>query len=73
MPNAIIVEGMATIVGSAYLHHKQDNEGEDEAGIDGITEDDVEDEEEDMVGTTRSPRSASACCSNCIGIRWAWT
>ena len=56
MPNAIIAAGMATIIGNAHLHHKQDSEVEDVAVVDGITEDDVDDEEEDVVGDSRVPK-----------------
>ena len=49
MPNATIAAGMAISIGNAHLHHRQDNEVEDVAAVDGITEDDVDDEEEDVV------------------------
>ena len=73
MPNAIIAAGTAIFIGNAHLHCRQDSEVEDAAVVDGITEDDVEDEEEDVVGTARSPRSASARYSDHVGIRWAYT
>ena len=41
MPNTIIVAGMAIFIGNAHLHHRQDNEVEDVAAVDGITEEDV--------------------------------
>ena len=53
MPNAIIAAGMATFIGNAHLHRKQDNEMEDVAVVDGITEDDVDNEEEDVVEDSR--------------------
>ena len=56
MPNAIIVVGMATIIGNAHLHHRQNSEVEDEVAGDGITKDDVEDEEEDAVGDNKVPK-----------------
>ena len=43
MSNAIIAAGMVTIIGSAHLHHRRDNEVEDEVAVDGITKEDVED------------------------------
>ena len=55
MPNAIIATGMATIIGSIHLHHKPINEVEDEVAVDGTTKDDVEDEEEYVVGDNRVP------------------
>ena len=56
MPNAVTAVGMATIIGNAHLHHKQDGEVEDEFAVDGIAEDDMEDEEEDVVGDSRVPK-----------------
>ena len=56
MPNAIIVVGMVIIIGNAHLHHKQDSKVEDVAPVDGITEDDVDDEKEDVVGDNRVPK-----------------
>ena len=56
MPNAIIAAGMATITGNAHLHHKQDNEVEDMAAVNGITEDDVDNVEEDVVGDSQVPK-----------------
>ena len=52
MPNAIIAVGIATIIGSAHLHHRQDNKVEAEVAVHGITED----EEEDVVGNSRVPK-----------------
>ena len=49
MPNATIVAGTTIFIGNAHLHHRQDREVEDAAAVDGITEDDVDDEEEDVV------------------------
>ena len=40
---------MAIFIGNAHLHRRQDNEVEDVAAVDGITEDDVDDVEEDVV------------------------
>ena len=56
MPNAIIAAGTAIIIGNAHLHHRQDSEVEDVAAVDGITEDDVDDEEEDVVGDSQVPK-----------------
>ena len=56
MPNAIILADMATIIGKAHLHHKQDSEEEDEVGVNGITKDDVKDEEDDVVGDNTVPK-----------------
>ena len=56
MPNAIIAAGMAIIIGSAHLHHRQVSKVEDEVAVDGITKDDVEDEEEDAVGDIKVPK-----------------
>ena len=53
MPNATIAAGMAIFIGNAHLHRRQDNEVEDVAAVDGITEDDVDDVEEDMVEDSR--------------------
>ena len=53
MPNAIIVAGMAIIIGNAHLHRRQDNEVEDVVVVDGITKDNVDDEEENMVEDSR--------------------
>ena len=49
MPNATIAAGMAIFIGNAHLHHRQDSEVEDVAAVDGITEDTVDDVEEDVV------------------------
>ena len=56
MPNAIIVVGMAIIIGNAHLHRRQDSEMEDVAAINCIIEDDVEGEEEDVEGDSRVPK-----------------
>ena len=40
---------MAIFIGNAHLHRRQDSEVEDVAAVDGITEDDVDDVEEDVV------------------------
>ena len=53
MPNATIAIGTAIFIGNAHLHRRQDNEVEDVAVVDGITEDDVEDVEEDVVEDSR--------------------
>ena len=44
---------MAIFIGNAHLHRRQDNEVEDVAAVDGITEDDVDDVEEDVVEDSR--------------------
>ena len=49
MPNATIAAGTAIFIGNAHLHCRQDSEVEDVAAVDGITEDDVDDVEEDVV------------------------
>ena len=49
MPNTTIAAGMAIIIGNAHVYHSQDSEVEDVAAVDGITEDDVDGEEEDVV------------------------
>ena len=49
MPNATIAAGTAIFIGNAHLHHRQDSEVEDVATVDGITEDAVDDMEEDVV------------------------
>ena len=49
MPNATIAVGTAIFIGNARLHRRQDSEVEDVAAVDGITEDDVDDVEEDVV------------------------
>ena len=56
MLDAIIAVGMAILIGNAHLHHRQDSKVEDEAVVDGITEDDVDDEEEDVVGDSLVPK-----------------
>ena len=53
MPNATIAVGMAIFIGNAHLHRRQDSEMEDVATVDGITEDDVDDVEEDVVEDSR--------------------
>ena len=53
MPNATIVAGLVIFIGNAHLHRRQDNEVEDMAAVDGITEDDVDDVEEDVVEDSR--------------------
>ena len=56
MPNATIAAGMAIFIGNAHLHHRQDSEVEDVAMVDGIIENDVDDEEEDVVEDNRVPK-----------------
>ena len=56
MPNATIAVGTAIFMGNAHLHCKQDSKVEDVAVVDGITEDDVDDEEEDVVGDNKVPK-----------------
>ena len=74
MPNAIIATGMAIFIGSAHLHHRQDNEVEDVVAIEGITEADVDDVEEDVVGDNRGPqRNPAHAALIASGIRWART
>ena len=51
----------------------QDSEVEDVAKVDGITEDDVDDEEEDVVGDNKVPKEISSCYSDRVGIRRAST
>ena len=53
MPHATIAVGTAIFIGNAHLHRRQDNEVEDVAAADGITEDNVDDEEEDVVEDSR--------------------
>ena len=53
MPNATIATGMVIFIGNAHLHRRQDSEVEDVAAVDGITEDDVDDVEEDVVEDSR--------------------
>ena len=53
MPNATIAAGMAIFIGNAHLHRRQDSEVEDVAVVDGITEGDVDDKEEDVVEDIR--------------------
>ena len=53
MPNATIAVGTAISIGNAHLHHRQDSEEEVVAAVDGITEDDVDDVEEDVVEDTK--------------------
>ena len=60
MPNAIIAMGMTTIVGNAHLHYKQNSEVEDIAVVDGITEDNVDYKEDDVVGDSKVPKEHSA-------------
>ena len=54
MPNATIAAGMAIFIGNAHLHCRQDSEVEDVAAVDGITKDDVDDKEEDVVEDSRA-------------------
>ena len=56
MPNAIITAGTAIFIGNAHLYHRQDSEVEDVAAVDGIIKDDVDDEEEDVVGDNKVPK-----------------
>ena len=53
MPNATIAAGMAIFIGNVHLHRRQDNEVEDVATVDGMTEDDMDDKEEDVVEDSR--------------------
>ena len=56
MPNAIIVVGMATIIGDVHLHRRPHIEVEDKVAVDGIIMDDMRDEEEDAMGDSRFPK-----------------
>ena len=56
MPNAIIAVGKAIFIGSAHLHHRQDNEKENVAMVEGIIEADMDDVEEDVVGENKVPK-----------------
>ena len=56
MPNAIIATGTAIFIGNAHLHRRQDNEEENVAAVEGITEADVDDVEEDVVGDNKVPK-----------------
>ena len=56
MPNATIAAGMAIIIGNAHLHHRQDSEVEDMSAVEGITEADMDDMEEDVVGDNKVPK-----------------
>ena len=49
MPSATIAVGMAIFIGNAHLHHRQDSKVEYVVAVDGITEDDMDDVEEDVV------------------------
>ena len=56
MPNAIIAVGMAIIIGSVHLYRRHPEEMEDQVAVDGTTQDDVGDKEEDAVGDSRVPK-----------------
>ena len=56
MPNAIIAVGMSIIIGSVHLHCRPHKQVEDEVAVNGITVDDVGDEEEDVLGGNRIPK-----------------
>ena len=56
MPNATIAAGMAIIIGNVHLHRREDSEVEDVAAVDGITEANVDDVEEDVVGDNKVPK-----------------
>ena len=56
MPNAVIATSTAIIIGNAHVHRRQDSEVEDMAVVDGITEDNVDDVEEDVVGDSQIPK-----------------
>ena len=47
---------MATIILNAHLHYRQDSKEEDEFAANSIIEDNVEDNEEDVVGNSRAPK-----------------
>ena len=53
MPNATIAVDTAISIGNAHLHRRQDNEVDDVAVVDGITEDAVDDVEEDVVEASK--------------------
>ena len=56
MPNAIIATGMAIFIENAHQHRRQDNEEENVAAVEDITEADVDDVEEDVVGDNKVPK-----------------
>ena len=56
MPNAIIAMGTAIFIGNAHLHRRQDNKEENVATVEGTTEADVDDVEEDVVGDNKVPK-----------------
>ncbi|MCV6576824.1 MAG: hypothetical protein OIF58_13920 [Cohaesibacter sp.] len=56
MPNATIAMGTAIFIGNAPLHRRQENEVENVAAVEGITEADVDDVEEDVVGDNKVPK-----------------
>ena len=67
MPNAIIAAGMAIFIGSSHLHHRQDNEEENVAMVEGITEADVDNVEEDVVGDNKVPKELQRML---LGSHW---
>ena len=56
MPNATIAVGRAIFIGNAHLHHRQENEEENVAAVEGITEAGVDDVEEDVVVDNKVPK-----------------
>ena len=56
MPNATIAMGTAIFIGNAPLHRRQENEVENVAAVEGITEANVDDVEEDVVGGNKVPK-----------------
>ena len=56
MPNATIAMGTAIFIGNAPLHRRQENEEENVAAVEGITEAGVDDVEEDVVGDNKIPK-----------------
>ena len=61
MPNATIAIGMAIFIGNAPLHRRQENEEENVAAVEDITEADVhdveDDVEDDVVGDNKIPKA----------------
>ena len=57
MPNATIATGMAIFIGNAPLHCKQENEEENVAAVKDITEADVDDVEDDVLGDNKIPKA----------------
>ena len=56
MPNATIATGTAIFIGNVPLHRRQENEEENVAAVEDITEADVDDVEDDVVGDNKIPK-----------------